>query len=346
MDQARLTTGLLGVCGIGQRVLEAITQIKAFKLVAVADKDTRLASSVAAQYGCKGFDDFRQFVINTQMDCLTVAEGLHRCLEYIRLAISKKVNILKLSPMARGLQEAHELVGLARQSGSRYDALVIPDYAALVSAFCTASRLNDQARPVVVRGQMQLGIGHYPQEVFTWIKDKLLAGGGVVLYEGYGLVERIVMLLGMPQQVFCRLCYDRPGKVATYMAEDAAILVLEFPLGLVIDLLLIRYWDQRPLHLELVAYHPEHTVRLSDRVIQIQDLVGHNVIERFTVDPFEQLKAGLQAYADSLLIDKDQPFEADGQQQLKVMAVIQAAYLSAKTGCPEDPNRLLAHMPG
>lgn len=346
MDQARLTTGLLGVCGIGQQVLQAITQIRSFQLVALADKDTRLTSNVAAEYDCKGFDDFRQFVINTQMDCLIVAEGLHRCLEYIHLAISKKVNILKLAPMARGLQEAQQLVSLARQSGSRYDVLVIPGYAALVSAFCTASRLNEQARPILIRGHMQLGTTHYSQEVVTWIKDKILAGGGVVLYEGYGLIERIVMLLGMPQQVFCRLCYDRAGKVATYMAEDAAILVLEFPLGLVMDLLLIRYWDQGLFHLELVAYHPDRTVRLSDQVIQIQDLVGHNVIERFTVDPFEQLKAGLQAYADSLLIEKDQPFESDGQQHLKVMAVIQAAYLSAQTGCPEDPNRLLAQMPG
>ena len=34
-------------------------------------------------------------------------------------------------------------------------------------------------------------------------------------------------------------------------------------------------------------------------------------------------------------------FTSTGQANLKVMAVMQAAYLSSKTGTPEDPERIL-----
>jgi len=44
----------------------------------------------------------------------------------------------------------------------------------------------------------------------------------------------------------------------------------------------------------------------------------------------------------SILEPAEHPLQCGGQEQLENMAVIEAAYLSARTGMPEQPRRILA----
>ncbi len=120
MSEGKLKTAVLGLNEAGQLLLEAVSQVDYFQVQAVADKDTNLAEKIAAEYQCATFDDYRQLIIQNQLDCLLVAAGIHSCDEYVRMAMKKKFNILKLVPAARDFEEAVEFVRLSEDEDIRF----------------------------------------------------------------------------------------------------------------------------------------------------------------------------------------------------------------------------------
>ena len=101
MSKGRLKTAVLGLTGRGELLVEVLRGVDYFEIQAVADKDTSLAEKVAGQCQCAPFDDYRQLIIQNQLDCLMVAAGIHSCDEYVRTAMKKKFNIFKLAPASR-----------------------------------------------------------------------------------------------------------------------------------------------------------------------------------------------------------------------------------------------------
>ena len=53
------------------------------------------------------------------------------------------------------------------------------------------------------------------------------------------------------------------------------------------------------------------------------------------------LRSLLADYELSFRQPREHPFASDGPSNLERMAVMQAAYLSARTGSPEEPERIL-----
>ena len=88
----KLKTAVLGLKGDGEALLKTACETEYFQIQAVADKDTRLAEKVAANYNCEPYDDYRQLIIQNQLDCMLVAAPLYSCDEYVRSAIKKKLS--------------------------------------------------------------------------------------------------------------------------------------------------------------------------------------------------------------------------------------------------------------
>ena len=105
MSEGKLNTAVLGLDDKGLHLLEAAAKTNHLQIQAVADKDTKLAERIAAEYSCTPYDDYRQLIIQNKFDCLLIAAGLYTCDEYIRMAMKKKFNILKLAPAARNFAE-------------------------------------------------------------------------------------------------------------------------------------------------------------------------------------------------------------------------------------------------
>jgi len=123
MSEGKLNTAILGLNPGGQLLLEASEAVDCLDVHAVADKDTNLAEKIAGQYKCAAYDDYRQLIIQNQLDCLLVAAPMHSCDEYVRTAIKKKFNILKLAPAARDFEEAAEFVRLAEEQDIQFAVL-------------------------------------------------------------------------------------------------------------------------------------------------------------------------------------------------------------------------------
>jgi predicted dehydrogenase len=349
MNALKLKAGLLGLGPSGQMHLKALTQVDAFEIVAVADRDKTRAAKLADQIQCPSFDDYRQFILQNSFDCLIVSESLHHCLEHVRLAIKKKAHVLKWAPMARGFAEAAELASLAATEQVRLDVADPLGYCGRFSPL--RLRLSDKAqeRPFLVRALWETAIsscqaaGHRTLGQAAWMTDRQSAGGGVLLYDGYGLVHILVGGLGLPQQVYCLSRSHVSDKAMPYLAEDVAVLSLRFGEGLFAELVLIRHWDERPGCRQITVYAKEDkmTTECPSPLAPAAAPSGEDE-GRSGCDDGDLALRLLSDYADSLRHPEDHPFvSGDTRANLDVMAVIEAAYISSQTGSPESPSRIL-----
>src|SRR5512145_2951667 len=115
IGEIKLKTAVLGLNERGLHLLEAVKAIDFLEIQAVADKDPSLAEKIGGAWHCAFYDDYRQLIIQHQIDCLLVAAPLHSCDEYVRMAMKKKFNVLKVSPAGRDFEEAAGLVRLAEE---------------------------------------------------------------------------------------------------------------------------------------------------------------------------------------------------------------------------------------
>jgi predicted dehydrogenase len=331
MGEGKLRTGLLGLDRRGQSLLKILSANESFEVVSLADKDGTVAGRLAEKVACTGFDDYRQFILQNTFDCLIVCARLYSCLEHVRMALKKKTHVLKWAPMARTFAEATELAALAAAEGVRFDVANPMCYGQGRERLRQVFSEQTLDRPFLVRSFWEIGMvgeagGDLPSEnAAAWMTDKELAGGGVLLYEGYDLIDHLIRNLGMPQQVYCLSRSHTSNKAIPYIAEDVAVLSLRFVEGLMGDLVLVRHWDARPGCREL-------TIHWRNQDLEQIDCSG---------DRSQQVRQLLADYAASHLDPDDHPFTGDAKANLAVMAVIEAAYLSAQTGSPETPAKIL-----
>ena len=350
--EAPLKTGILGLDEPGRFLLEATRGLDYFKIVAVADSDPNLAQQFGKLWNCAFYDDYRQLITQNQLDCLFVAAPLHTCAEYLKMALKKKFNIFKLPPFARNYSEASELAKLAQTEGVTF----------------TVANLNRFARPALA---MRNSILQNPDEQFffilagagrkkgsgpilsdsansqqgKWRSDPVLSGGGVLLYDCWETIDQIVWNFGIPQQIYCLAGNTTPDRQQRlYLTENSAVVTMKFSNTLSACLLAGRAAgtpDKGPQKW-LIARSQNTLLKFDDKTFEVTDSQGQCLRkDEFSDDTLARVKKTLECFGSNLLSpDQNVPF-CTAADNLKNMAVIEAAYLSARTGVPEEPARIL-----
>lgn len=348
MSVAGISFGILGLDSRGLLLLEALPGVGECRVQAVADTDSRLLKSVSDRYGCDAYDDDRQFIIQNEFDTLVIAANLHRCLDTVRMAIKKGIHCLKLVPMARDFEEAGELWRLARSHHVRFDVANPLRYHQGFQALKKMVRNGTIDRPFLVRLWCEVGVladedPLQPNSQKDWITDQELAGGGVMLHNAYPLIDQLIECFGVPQQVYS-LCNSQASdrQQLHHLTEDTALVTMRFSESLIADAIAMRHWDDRPAGLSITVHGREQVVTASLEGLTIRDQRGRTIrADVCPYDAIEGLRALLADYALSFRKPREHPFGSDGPSNLKRMAVMQAAYLSTRTGSPEEPERIL-----
>jgi predicted dehydrogenase len=337
MSDNKLKTAVLGLDDRGQFLLEAASQIDLFQILAVADKDANLAESVANKYKCAPYDDYRQLIIQNQFDCLLVAAAIHSCDEYIKMAMKKKTNILKLAPPARNFQEAAEFVRLAEDENIKFaianprrfarSCLALREFLQqggleqifLITAFCAVSN----------------------EHIGTWQTDPKLAGGGVLLHNCYEIIDQIIWNLATPEQVYSlntNTAGDRQQR--SYLTEDTAVVTMKFTDTFFGNLIASKVFG--PEQEILKVYGKDKILTVSGPRFAISDGLGQISEEsKYDDDEFIRHTALLKNFALSILAPDENKLCSSARENLNDMAVIEAAYLSARTAMPEEPGKIL-----
>lgn len=339
MVEGKLKTAVLGLEEDGQILLKAVSQIDDFQILAVADKNINLAEKAASEYKCKAYDDYRQLVIQSQIDCLLVAASVYGCDEHIRAAMKKKFNVLKIAPAARNFEEAAEFVQLAEEEGVKF-AIANPSRFAqgfvafreflqqgkieqifLITAFCSAG--NQTSSP--------------------WYKDPILAGGGVLLRNCYEIIDQILWNFPLPQQIYS-LNSNQAGdkQQRLYLAEDTAVVTMKFDDKLIGSLIAYRRDKLGPEQELLRVYGKEKILTVTrDQFIVSEGSEQEGTQLRYNDDTLSCITRLLKNFSLSILSPDENKLCSSGRENLKNMAVIESAYLSARTGVPEEPAKIL-----
>lgn len=338
MSEKKLTTAVLGLKDGGEALLEAIVGLDVFELVAVADKNSELVEKTAKQYGCKAFDDYRQFVVSNELDALIVAAGLYSCQQYVKSAIRKKFNVLKLPPVGRDFGEASELAKLARENEVIFTV-------ASASRFSQRHKIlqefieQQEERPLLITASCGYSSANRP----GWYNDPKLAGGGVLLKNCYGVIDELVTAFGVPEQVYStntNTAADRRQRHA--LAEDIAVVIMRFSDNFCVNLVAKRSSGENERSETLEFHYRDKVVTVSDRSFNVSDIEGKNLTKkRFGEESGSAMRQMLESFALSCLEPEENKPVSTAAEHLSNIAVIEAAYLSARTQMPEEPGRIL-----
>jgi predicted dehydrogenase len=339
MASESLTTAVLGLNDRGRGLLKAAAATGCFQIRAVADQDQPKAEKAAAEYGCEAYGDYRQLIVQNQFDCLLVAADIHTCAEYLKAALRKKFHVLKLAPPARTFGEWLELVQIAQNENVR---LAVANPARFHRGYSTAHDL--MARAVVehvslVTASCRIGAADRP----AWRSDPKLSGGGVLLHECYPLVDQILWNFPLPQQVYALMTNRAPDKQQRlYLAEDTAVVCMRFADDLLVNLVAARHDGTGPETVCLEIHGKEARLTVTGREVLLEMQAEHNR-QTWPGEENEQavLERLLTSFARSLQAPDEHPLASSGAENLRTMAVLEAAYLSARTGFPEEPARIL-----
>ena len=339
MSDGKLNTAILGLNEGGQLLLKASEAVDYLQIQAVADKDTILAEKIAGQYKCAAYDDYRQLIIQNQLDCLLVAAPIHSCDEYVRMAMKKKFNVLKMAPAARDFEEAAEFVRLAEEQQIQF-AIANPSRHA---------RSYVELRKLLEEGEMEhiflltafCNLGGHPQP--GWRTDPKLAGGGVLLHDCYWLIDQVVSNFNMPQQIYSlntNQAQDKQQRL--YLTEDTAIVTMKFSDTFIGNFIATRRAETGPKEGFLKLYAKDNILTVSDTQLTVSDGLGNSIKKsKYDDDELVCTTELLKNFASSILSPGKHKLCSSGRENLKDMAVIESAYLSARTGFPEEPGRIL-----
>jgi predicted dehydrogenase len=339
MTEIKLKTAVLGLNERGLHLLEAAKTVDCLEIQAVADKDPNLAEKIGGAWQCAFYDDYRQLVIQHQLDCLLVAAPIHSCDEYVRMAMKKKFNVLKLAPPARNFEEAAEFVRLAEEEKIQFAVANPSRFAHRFQALRQVLEENKIEQIFLLTVFCKVGDEAQP----GWQTDPKLAGGGVLLHDCYRIVDQIVLSFGMPQQVYSLKTNQAQDKQQRlYLTEDTAIVTMKFSDMFSGSFIASRRAGAGPKEEFLRLYGKDKILAVSDTKLALSDGLGRVSEEsQYSDDPLVCTTELLKDFARSVLSPDKNKLASSGRENLKNMAVIESAYLSARTGFPEEPGRIL-----
>ena len=343
MSEGKLNTAILGLSEGGQLLLQASEAVDCIEIQAVADKDTNLAEKIAGQYRCTAYDDYRQLIIQNQLDCLLVAAPIHSCDEYVRMAMKKKFNVLKLAPPARNFEEAAEFVKLAEEQEIQF---AIGNPSRFASSFVKLRQYLDESKiEHVFLMAAFCNLGNHLQP--GWKTDPKLAGGGVLMQDCYRIIDQVVSNFNIPQQVYSLNTNQAQDKQQrSYLTEDTAIVTMKFSDTLIGNFIATRRAGAGPGEEFIKLYAKDKILIVNDRQLSISDELGKAVKKsKYDDDELVCMTELLENFVQSILSPGKNKLCSSGRENLKNMAVIESAYLSARTGFPEEPGKILQMAP-
>lgn len=366
MGSESLTTAILGLNDSGQRLLQAAASTGCFQIKAVADLDPQKAEKAAAEHHCDAYSDYRQLLVQNQIDCLLVAAETHTCDEQLKGALRKKVHVLKLAPPARTFAETLQYVRLAESEGVQF---AVANPLRFQGSFMAAAEMIAQGRlehPFLISASCSFSAA----DRGGWRSDPALAGGGVLLHDCYPLLDQLlasfcgvpnaegcVGVPSLPEQVYALKTNQAPDKQQRLcLTEDAVLVSLRFTDALMGSVIATRRNDIGPHRVSLEIHANQARLTVTQDQLEFRTRDGQNDL-KWQYDEDEQVATGrlLISFAKSLSLDQEaldgrapqeHPFPGGGvgtnnHSPLRTMAVLESAYLSAKTGIPEEPARIL-----
>lgn len=340
MSKKKLNTAVLGLDHTGLELLQAAVDTGLYEIKAVADRNTDNLQNIAEKYNCKPFDDFRQIVVLQDIDVLLATTRTHLSTDHIKTAMKNKYNVLKLIPPALNFAQAAEIIAVAKKQNVSFTPANTSRYSPGFNLLAEYLKNLNTADFHLITANCYI-----PDQLDDvedrWLSDPSIAGGGVLLRSCYELIDQITLHFGIPQQVYSLNTNHAPDRQQRLsITEDTVILTMKYTDTLMANMIATRTFG--PPQRQLRLHTHDRFITASENSFTVCGNQGE-ILEHSEFDSIEKgaTAAMLEDFAQNIINPDRNKTSPPPQIGLNNMAVIESAYLSAKTAMPEEPARLL-----
>ena len=279
------------------------------------------------------YDDVRVMAAQAGIEALILATSPRASVELTEMAADQELPVWRLPPLARNFAEATDLATRCRQRESIY-------------------RVASWWETVEADVRWALGHGEGVKPAFThirvcaagpsvqsWRASLVDTPGGVLATDAYGMLEALVAVRGLPERVSASVANvrRRPGE-APRETEDVATAIVRYEGGRAAAI--HATWDVPPFMACTEHHGAELTVSIDPEGVAVRSREGELLAERRL-----SASAFMRRELDRFVAAVRQPPEPDAydptlERHIAVTALLQAIYLSARTGQPESPLKL------
>ncbi|WP_083335734.1 Gfo/Idh/MocA family protein [Mycobacteroides saopaulense] len=334
------------VIGLGHQSLDdhlpAINESDMIDLIGVADVDPARAQEVGETYNVP-YDVTTEGLLAriTIPDAALIAVPHIEYLSIIEQLACRGVHIIKEKPFAVSMADAKDLIRVIKQHDVTLRVTLQRRFNPIYQSFEQLTRRIGKLYSI--EGRYTINIARLDE---GWRANRLSAGGGALIDLGYHYIDLIVWYFGLPDEVSCKTSTGNRMN-QEYDVEDTALMTFSYnhsqgEAGIVLGSLIVsRVYPTRD---ELmVAYGSRGSVLVRRGEVTRYDTEGNSV-------ECLQRKGGWP----SALIDQIEEFacqirscEHSGDipcRYLEQIALVAAAYESARSGLPQDPYIYLREL--
>ena len=342
MDERRLTVAAIGLTGWTETLLEIAWAEPALQIIAVGDTDQVCAEATARRYECAPYTDYRQLIVQNQVDLLLIGAAPHHCTEYVRQALQKKMNILTAWPWAVNFEQGAEYINLARREGVLF---AVAQNGRFGRPFKHIMKFLHDSVEQSNTIHLISAVCHVPigplEPSQRWLYDPHLSGGGVLMQNCYNLIDELVLCFGLPQRVYALTQSQAPDRQQRLsLTEDTAVVSMQFSDTLIAQLCASRTLGPARQHLRIHG-KDRYLTATPEEVVECTNAAGRQKRRKYKDDLRPSLERMLGNLTAHLLAPQGNPLYPDHGVDLNTLAVIESAYLSARTGMDEEPGRIL-----
>ncbi|HVD60545.1 MAG TPA: Gfo/Idh/MocA family oxidoreductase [Gemmatimonadaceae bacterium] len=327
--QSDFRLALVGAGAIAQLAhLPLLAKIKGARLVAICDNDGVKAGALAQRLGVPDvYTDMEELLEEDRVDAVVIATPNHLHEPHALRALRSKVHVLCERPLSLTTQGVERIIDAAKNVGCMVVVGNNHRFRADVQQLNRFLQGGELGRIIGMRA----GQYHFKGGQQGWRSRKPEAGGGAFMEHGYPLLDLALWLTDFPEPVRVSAHMDapRPGAV-----EDTMLVQLECVGGISysFDISWAYVGQEERWWFEVLS--TRGSARLAPLRV-VKDLNGRPT----NVSPSgaaAKESAFLQSYRAELahfvaMLRKETPYETP-DDQLKVMKVVQAIYLSAEQG--------------
>lgn len=343
MTERKIKLAAAGLTDEAQELVAIAVETGLYEIVAVGDERQERAEMCRRRYECPAYTDYRQLIVQAKADMLLFGAPIHRCAEFIKLGMQEHCHILQMCPPALNFEQLASFYHTAKKEQVQFFTTQHGRFGAAfdyVRDFTAAEASNEANNWHLISAVCHVPIGELEPER-RWLYDPQTAGGGVLLQSCYGMIDQLLLCFGMPQNVYALMMSQAPDRQQRMsLTEDTAVVTMQFTETLIGQLCASRTLGPARRHLRVHGKH-KHLTSAGDEVV-IYDNTGVLLRqEQYPDDERPSKKRMLENIARSLLEPETNAIYPEHGFDLNTFAVIEAAYLSARTGMAEEPRRLL-----
>ena len=322
-----------GILGFGlhavRRLMPGFSQARRCTVTGLWRRDQRKAQEALRQYSqfpLRAYDSPEALCSSSDVDAIFVAspDALH--LQHVLTALEHRKPVLCEKPMAMNAAECERMLAAAERAGVRLGVAQNFRFERSVNRIRDVVAAGTIGKPLLARSEFHYYTRQHPR---TWLTDPSLACGGPVGDVAVHCIDALRYILQDEiNAVFARALYDKDSGAV----EAAATLLLEFQKGTLADVTVSTRAEYRsPLWITgdkgLVgaedALTVDHAIGLHAKPIE-GEVSTENVSNDTTYAD--------QVDAFAAHIERGIPFAAPGIEGLRNQRVLDAAYMSIRSG--------------